>query len=413
MAAVKRAPGGPLGARACAAVPLALLVGLVLSDTRAALGWLRILSAVTTSNYPLSMPCDFDPASNLTLVPARELPASLLPRPLGEAWIDALSQPVVVRTGDGEQRAESFLRDFGHEVVRVRALDHLTQAFARPATVLTAGHIGDFNCSEKDVKLSDLLAPEGSPADGDEYLYGAFMSLNHTYAALDGLVDEKYFYRNDLFMGRLAVPTVTAPFHSNVLEKSATYQIVGHKLWLFLSPEEFHSCFQAFPVLAVKMAGSLAECRLRDVELSYAVTGPGDVVAFPRGYPHFVLTLEGPSLMVNHRVDDVRLAASFLQPGLSTLDRFSFFTALLAAKFTGSFMSGGRDNPRRPRQAVPPGVIVDYHLSAHRRTRARSPDSMEPFWRQLCSTVRAGLPRDEPAAAHRAAMLDGACSHVL
>jgi len=412
MAAAKKPQTGTrwLGVGAAA---LAVLAGALLYDTRATLGFFRVVTAVFTSKYPLAMPCHYDPNTKLRLVPAKEVPASEVPRPLGEEWIDALTEPVVVRSGGGKARAERFLRDFGHEEVGVRAIPHLTQAVARPATILTAGHLSDYNMTEKGIKLSELLAPTGSPGDGFEFLYGSFLSLNHTYAALDGLVDEKYFYRNDIFVGRLAVPTVTATFHANVLEKSATYQVLGHKLWLFLTPEDYHSCFQAFPVLAVKMPGSLGECRLKDVDLSYAVTGPGDIIAFPRGHPHFVLTLEGPSLMVNHRVDDVKLTVNFLKPGLSTFDRLAFFTALISAKFTGAFMSGGRDNPRRPWQAAIPGVILNYHVSAHALTGTRPSDSMEPFWQQLCRTVKAELPRSEGEASERAAMFDRACAHML
>jgi hypothetical protein len=102
--------------------------------------------------------------------------------------------------------------------------------------------------------------------------------------------------------------SVTASFHSNSFERSSTLQLLGEKVWMMMSPDEFEGIIGAYPLGAYNAAYNLCTEDLAKLTTLQAVhTKPGDKMSFPKAWPHNIYTLAGPNIMVNFRGDRLAL----------------------------------------------------------------------------------------------------------
>merc|ERR1712159_371480 len=107
----------------------------------------------------------------------------------------------------------------------------------------------------------------------------------------------------DLFLGDLAEDVSTAMIHANQFEISTTVQVLGEKIWSFVDPECMWTEFEAYHI-----GGSIFPYRIgadawERCEITTVHARPGDVIAFPKAWPHQIYTLHGPNMMINFRSD--------------------------------------------------------------------------------------------------------------
>ena len=135
-------------------------------------------------------------------------------------------------------------------------------------------------------------------------LYAGFESITDP-ETLDELlgVDIRGFgdyKQNNLFASNFEKPTLAASMHCAPID-SVSIQLIGTKIWFFVSPEDLAKV----PNVPMPTAFPLP---ITDDELLAAVSNihvvtqkPGDLVSFGPNWCHAVLTLPGPNLMFNLR----------------------------------------------------------------------------------------------------------------
>lgn len=142
--------------------------------------------------------------------------------------------------------------------------------------------------------------------------YKGFGSFNYSsYADILNPVKEKGLFegqefpdRADIFAGDPSTTMVTASFHANHLEMSTTVQVVGEKLWNFITPQCWFHELKGYHIGIGFLA--MADMSMETLErctVTSTVAAPGDVIVFAKAWPHQIYTLPGPNLMVNLRSD--------------------------------------------------------------------------------------------------------------
>mmetsp|Transcript_12928 Transcript_12928/g.19446 ORF Transcript_12928/g.19446 Transcript_12928/m.19446 type:complete len:376 (+) Transcript_12928:126-1253(+) len=209
------------------------------------------------------------------------------------------SEPCVIRNAVPREQLDQFIANVGDNNFNLKRIP----SEGRMGNPLMEPHyLGTDN--RADCSVNDLI--NRNPACLDHYT--GFKSLNYShYTVLNNTnLDLNDFSRTDIFIGYPAKPKVTASFHSNSFEKSSTLQLVGEKEWLMMKPTDYFGLFQAFALGAYNAAYSVCVNDLEKITMQTVRTGPGDILRFPKAWPHHIYSLEGPNVMINFRSFDMR-----------------------------------------------------------------------------------------------------------
>ncbi|CAE7572746.1 unnamed protein product, partial [Symbiodinium microadriaticum] len=203
-------------------------------------------------------------------------------------------EPCVVRNGVSDDQVKQFLTENGHQRFVVKDLptsSNIGNPLMEPVRFST---ITTRVCS-----FEDLIGE----AEDCVNVYSGFKSLNYTHYMTLGSDHLKLqdYTRTDIFLGSPEKDTVTASFHSNNFEKSSTLQLHGEKIWLMMSREDYQNPIGAYSIGAYNAAHSVCVSDLEKVTLQAVHTYPGDILNFPKAYPHHIYSLKGPNIMINFR----------------------------------------------------------------------------------------------------------------
>jgi hypothetical protein len=234
-----------------------------------------------TGKHSIKPDCDFrTPKLNL--------------EPVKECSVAGPNEPCIIRNGVSTEMVDKFLSDNGEQRFIVKDLptsDNIGNPLMEPVRFSS---ITTTSCS-----FSELIGGK----EGCTNVYSGFKSLNFShYLPLNNsdLRLEDYT-RTDIFLGSPSKDTVTASFHSNNFEKSSTLQLYGEKIWLMMKPEDYYETIGAYTVGAYNAAWSVCVSDLEKITLKAVHTYPGDILNFPKAYPHHIYSLAGPNIMINFR----------------------------------------------------------------------------------------------------------------
>eukprot|EP00608_Synchroma_pusillum_P003795 CAMPEP_0198420294 /NCGR_PEP_ID=MMETSP1452-20131203/813_1 /TAXON_ID=1181717 /ORGANISM="Synchroma pusillum, Strain CCMP3072" /LENGTH=410 /DNA_ID=CAMNT_0044140449 /DNA_START=107 /DNA_END=1339 /DNA_ORIENTATION=+ len=394
---------------------------LALAPANAVLGLVRTLSQITTGKVLPYSTCA--PLSNTTPIafkPIDVVDAKHEQLPLGEEWYNSLEEPTLVRAPGAVQATREFLSDWKEQSFKLRS--PRVNCTLVPRSLVAAPECW-VNGAPATMTLGELVGGVATPDT-----YGGFMSFATNYAPFMSIFDNvNFFYRNDLFLTNLVDrPALTAGFHANIFERSGTIQVEGHKLWLFMRPEDFAQKLWSFPIGAFVAPGALCDGAFQDIELTYAVTSPGDIISFPRAWPHFVVTLPGPGVMINFRAD---LSSQLIRP-LDTrvpfLEKVSVIASILWFKVLKRANSiESKFLPARLDATAPnPASVTKYFDQTRDALAATDPSAytVSPIYAQLCERLvsetseeaRAGGARglSKRETARRADLVQLSCAHL-
>lgn len=213
--------------------------------------------------------------------------------------IDPDSEPCVIRNAVSSAQIQQYLDETGDLKFNLKYIPS-TGRMGNP--LLEPKYFG--TDQRRDCSINQLMARDAACSDH----YTGFKSLNYThYLSLNSsAVNLDEYSRTDIFVGSPTQPRVTASFHCNSFEQSTTLQLVGEKDWLMMRPVDFFGKLQAFALGAFNAAYSVCVNDLEDIPIQAVRTGPGDVLRFPKSWPHHIYTLPGPNLMINFRSFDIR-----------------------------------------------------------------------------------------------------------
>lgn len=218
------------------------------------------------------------------------------------ADVDETKEPCVVRNAVSQSKIDQFIKESGDNLFLVKD-EAGVGVLGNP---LIEGRFtkenNDFVAESHMCSINDLINHKKECIN----TYAGFKSLNYSnYVPLDtkkdGVLDIDTITRTDIFLGHPENTAVTASFHSNNFEKSATLQIVGGKVWLMMPKESYFDLFQATAVGSYNAAANVCTEDLAKVPLQAIKTVPGDIMKFPKAYPHHIYTLGGPNVMINFR----------------------------------------------------------------------------------------------------------------
>lgn len=216
--------------------------------------------------------------------------------------VDQSQEPCVIRHALSQAKIDKFVEDNGHHYFLTR--DEPGNAMGNPLSEARFLRMGeDFKKLESHLcNFNDLINQKPECQN----TYTGFKSLNFSnYEALhvpeDGILDLSTFSRTDIFLGNPSDHKVTASFHSNNFEESSTLQLVGEKIWLLMPRESFYGRFRAVAIGAYNAIANTCIDDLAKTPLQAVRTGPGDVLRFPKAYPHHIYSLAGPNIMINFR----------------------------------------------------------------------------------------------------------------
>jgi hypothetical protein len=213
--------------------------------------------------------------------------------------VDKEKEPCIVRNGVSKEQLDAFMTGSGHNGFVVKQMG-TTEAIGNP---LMEPYGLD---AEKRIycTLNDLVEKN----EKCKNMYAGFRSLNYSdYLPLNNSnVDLNDVTRSDIFIGYPATTQVTAGFHSNNFEKSITVQIVGEKVWLTMRPEDFFGVLGGYSIGAYNAARDVCVNQLEKFEMQTVRTGPGDILSFPKAWPHHIYSIAGPNIMINFRGVEVR-----------------------------------------------------------------------------------------------------------
>lgn len=205
----------------------------------------------------------------------------------------------VYRLSDPENFKINF-DTFDDSTVRVRGVKDIKNCTAISGTMMPL----ETNCMDKYV----MKFVEGKEVlDGFERnVYGSFTKFaDHTMEYLAEAINfpSKFSQHNfeHGFLANLVTPMVTAPIHCNPMTTNMAVQYVGTKSWFFIAAEDFQATdgFSSYPAPISDFPGRAPQ---RDV-MNYRIydSQPGDVMFFPPGWAHSVITHKGPNIMINFR----------------------------------------------------------------------------------------------------------------
>lgn len=234
-----------------------------------------------TGKHTIKENCDFR-APKLNLVNVKD------------CGVASPSEPCIVRNGVSSESVKQFLSENGHQKFIVKDLptsDNIGNPLMEPVRFSA---ITTRVCS-----FEDLIGESEDCVN----VYSGFKSLNYTqYLPLNSShLNLQDFTRTDIFLGSPQKDTVTASFHSNNFEKSSTLQLYGEKIWLMMSREDYHGQIGAYSVGAYNAAYSVCVSDLEKITLQAVHTYPGDILRFPKAWPHHIYSLAGPNIMINFR----------------------------------------------------------------------------------------------------------------
>jgi len=188
--------------------------------------------------------------------------------------------------------------------------------------------------------------------------YRSVLSFNYSSYApiLQPLTDAGMFEgvpfpdRADIFLGDLEQDKATAKFHVEQFEVSTTVQVVGDKLWSFMTPACWHREMQTMRLGAVAYPYYVAADAWERCEVTTILARPGDVVVFPKAWPHMLHTMAGPNIMVNFRSDAVDLTspvdvAVLMMVKILQTRATKISTCSAAAEAPSTFAHGGAPTP--------------------------------------------------------------------
>jgi len=188
--------------------------------------------------------------------------------------------------------------------------------------------------------------------------YRPILSFNYSSYApiLQPLTDAGMFEgvpfpdRSDTFLGDLEHDKATTVMHINQFEVSTTVQVVGDKLWSFMTPACWHREMRTFRVGPMAFPYYVAADAWERCEVTTVLARPGDVVVFPRGWPHQLYTMAGPNIMVNFRSDAVDVTspvdvAAMMVSKILQMREEKISTCSAAAAAPSTFAHGGAPTP--------------------------------------------------------------------
>jgi hypothetical protein len=103
------------------------------------------------------------------------------------------------------------------------------------------------------------------------------------------------------FMSNFPRDVIASPIHASPTAHSYSFQLVGKKMWLLMSPEDMESYHAINTPSTMIMKGSEAEYFMKKASIPYVLQEEGDFFFFPVNVGHAVLTMEGPNVMLNLR----------------------------------------------------------------------------------------------------------------
>lgn len=221
----------------------------------------------------------------LTLVPVKSC-----------SEVDVFKEPCVIRNAVPDENIDAFLTENGEEEFVVKVFSNpefIGNPLMEPSSLLTR--------DKETVKctINEFI----NDKEVCKNAYTGFKSLNYSnYIALNTTAyNMEDFSRTDIFIGYPTETKVTASFHSNNFEKSTTIQITGEKIWLMMKPESYYTVFKAYALGAYNAAFNVCVNDLEKVELQTIHVFPGDLLSFPKAWPHHIYSIAGPNIMINFR----------------------------------------------------------------------------------------------------------------
>lgn len=310
-----------------------------------AFGAVGILSAIL---YYYFSPLEYDVKFLLTgNVYAKGCPSPTTPRLKLQtirscSEVDKELEPCIVRNGVSKDQLDIFLAESGHNGFVVKEMgtaENIGNPLMEPYALDTSNRV---YCS-----LNDIVEEK----DKCKNMYAGFRSLNYSdYLPLNTSdTDLNGITRSDIFIGYPATTQVTASFHSNNFEKSTTVQIVGEKVWLTMRPEDYHGTIGAYTIGAYNAALNVCVNQLENIVMQTVRTGPGDILSFPKAWPHHIYSIAGPNIMINFRSVEVRFEPRDILSVLSTVvgsKKAGFLDESFCDKEISFPTSYGMGNPR-------------------------------------------------------------------
>ena len=214
--------------------------------------------------------------------------------------VDPTKEPCVIRNAVSQEQLDAFMAESGDNGFVVKEIN---------TGVVIGNPLLEPNALDTENRryctLNEIAAENEKCLD----MYAGFRSLNYSnYVALNSSsLDLARFSRTDIFLGYMSKTQVTASFHSNNFERSSTLQVVGKKDWLLMSPQAYMDHIQAYSLGAYNAAHNVCVNALDKMELQTVRTGPGDVMNFPKAWPHHIYSIAGPNIMINFRSVEMNL----------------------------------------------------------------------------------------------------------
>lgn len=215
--------------------------------------------------------------------------------------VDPENEPCLVRKAISQSKIDKFVKENGHQYFLVKD-EPGQELLGNPLSEARFMNLDDENRNLEShmCTFNDFIAHKPECMN----TYAGFKSLNYSdfeHLQDDILLNLEDFSRTDIFLGHPSDDKVTASFHSNNFEKSSTLQLVGEKIWLMMPRESFFDRFGAVAIGAYNAITNPCTEDLAQVPLQAVRTGPGDILRFPKAYPHHIYSLKGPNIMVNFR----------------------------------------------------------------------------------------------------------------
>jgi hypothetical protein len=210
-------------------------------------------------------------------------------------WNGEPLEPCVIRNAVSQAKIDRFIQENSHHKFLVRGTKIKAEA------LLGNPLLGQLSLGDQRMfcSIDEVIHDETC-----KNMYLGFRSLNYShYEVLESLPQLRLtdFTRTDIFLGFLNQTMTTASFHSNNFEKSTTLQLMGEKIWLLMKPQDFYTHLGGYSVGGFNAAYSVCLDDLADIPFQVVHTYPGDLMRFPKAWPHDIYSFPGPNIMINFR----------------------------------------------------------------------------------------------------------------
>eukprot|EP00312_Isochrysidales_sp_CCMP1244_P025476 CAMPEP_0202790500 /NCGR_PEP_ID=MMETSP1388-20130828/79573_1 /ASSEMBLY_ACC=CAM_ASM_000864 /TAXON_ID=37098 /ORGANISM="Isochrysis sp, Strain CCMP1244" /LENGTH=369 /DNA_ID=CAMNT_0049460231 /DNA_START=33 /DNA_END=1142 /DNA_ORIENTATION=- len=293
---------------------------------------------------------------------------SYLPRlKLRQAWTCTPStmrvEPCVLRGALSKAELDGFVRLNKHQEFSVRDVASTVGSFTYAGTGMNAIRLDADDTRQTTLgRLVHHGSARGTYRNAAAFNYSSYAPILRSLMDAGVFEGTPYPDRADTFLGDLPRDKATAMMHSEPLEVSTSVQLVGEKLWNFMTPDCWSREQQTFQVGAAYYAYYVGADAWERCEVTSVLARPGDVVIIPKAWPHQLFTLAGPNVMANFRSDAVDLTnpvdvAALIMVKILRMRETKVSTCSAAASTPSSFGHGGAPTPsswigRKKREAL-------------------------------------------------------------